>query len=323
MSRSALLLCAFVAAGAGLQDGPRHTISGRIVASDGRVPEKVELLVWQGQGDGGGGGGGAPVPVAADGSFTTSPLPPGSYVLNVGPGPLSPREPDGEGGLAIVELGSADVTGVSVRTGRFALRGKYVMRGDDPAAKWPSHIHVMAMLVAGNAPSVSVTADGAPNGEFVLRNAFGLRILRPGYTLQPGVRWSFAAVLLDGVDVTDVQTDFSAKPDATLEVVFTQHAATIEGTVTTAAGEPVTGAWIVEMSANPALWQTTTYKFQTGRDGRFSTRIRPARYLLAALPATPYQVRPVLGDLAALAARATPVTTVAGERTVVHLRLPR
>lgn len=45
--------------------------------------------------------------------------------------------------------------------------------------------------------------------------------------------------------------------------------------------------------------------------------------LLAALPATPYQVKPILGDLPALAVRATPVTPVARERTVVHLRLPR
>jgi hypothetical protein len=321
MSRSALLLCAFVASGAWLQDGPRHTISGRVVDSNGRVPSKVELFVWEEDGIGGSGGG--PVAVAADGSFTTPPLQPGTYVLNVGPGPISRREPDDEGGLAIVELGPTDVTGLSIRTRRYALRGKYVMRGDDPAAKWPPHIHVMAMLVAGRASAVSVTADGAPNGEFILRNAFGPRILRPGYTLDGGPRWSFSQVLLDGVDVTDVPTDFSAKPDATLEVVFTQHSAAIEGTVTTAAGEPAPGAWVVVLSANPALWQATIYKFQTGRDGRFTQRIRPARYLLAALPATPYQVQPVLGDLPVLAARATPVTVVARERASVDLRLPR
>jgi hypothetical protein len=41
------------------------------------------------------------------------------------------------------------------------------------------------------------------------------------------------------------------------------------------------------------------------------------------LPATPYQVQPILGDLAALAARATPVTAVARERVGVQLQLPR
>ena len=200
MSSCALLVCAFFAAGAWPQDAPRHTISGRVVGSDGRVPPKVELFVWQGTGAGGGSGG--PIDVAADGSFTTPPLQPGSYVLNVGPGPISRKDPDGEGGLAIVELGPTDVTGLSIRTRRYALRGKYLMRGDDPAAKWPSHIHVLAMLAARGAPSVSVMSEGAPNGEFILRNVFGPRILRPGWTPEPGVRRSFAAVLLDGVDVT-------------------------------------------------------------------------------------------------------------------------
>jgi hypothetical protein len=203
------------------------------------------------------------------------------------------------------------------------MRGKYVMRGDDSAAKWPSYIHVVAIPVGGDAPRRSVTSEGASNGEFVLRNVFGPRILSPGYTLD-GTRWWFGGVLLDGVDVTDVPTDFSAKSDAKLEVVFIQHPAVIEGTVTTASGEPAAGAWVVILSANPALWQTpTTYKFQAGRDGRFTQRIRPARYLLAALPATPYQVQPILGDLPALAARATSVTAVDRARAPVELRLPR
>ena len=194
---------------------------------------------------------------------------------------------------------------------------------DDPGAPWPPYIHVVSIPVGDDPSQQHVTSEGAPDGGFILRDAFGPRILRPGWTPAPGTHWSFAAVLLDGVDVTDVPTDFSKKPDAKLEVVFTQHPAVIEGTVTTASGEPAAGAWIVEMSANPALWGTTTYKFQAGRDGRFSTRLHPARYLLAALPATPYQVQPILGDLSVLAARATPVTAVERERAVVQLRLPQ
>jgi len=220
-------------------------------------------------------------------------------------------------------VGAPDAGVPATLVGRGVMRGQYVMRADDPAAKWPPYIHVIAMRVGGDALERTVTSEEMPNGEFILRNVFGPHILRPGWTPEPGVRWSFAAVLLDGVDVTDVPTDFSAKPDAKLEVVFTQHPALIEGTVITAAGEPAAGAWIVEMSANPALWDLTTYKFQTGRDGRFSSGIRPGRYLLAALPPTPYQVTPALGALPALAARATPLMAVAGERTSVELRLPR
>ena len=145
---------------------------------------------------------------------------------------------------------------------RFAASS--VMRGDDPAAKWPSFIHVIAIPITGDAAAAGVTSEGAPNGEFVLRDAFGPRSSAQGYTRERGVRWSFAAVLLDGVDVTDVPTDFSAKPDATLEVVFTQNPAVIDGTVTTAAGEPAAVAWVVVLSANAALWPTTTEKFPGG-----------------------------------------------------------
>jgi hypothetical protein len=203
------------------------------------------------------------------------------------------------------------------------IRGKFVMRSDNAAAKWPSSIHAVPLLVAGGV-QVSGISEGAPNGEFILRNAFGPRVLRAGYTLEPGFRWSFSQVLLDGVDVTDIPTDFSKKPDAKLEVVFTQHAGSVEGMVTTASGEPAGGAWIIELSANPALWQPGLItKFQAGRDGRFSSRIRSARYLLAALPATPYQVQPAFGDPAALAARATAVTVGEGKRVEIQLRLPQ
>ena len=314
------VLCTVLASSAGIQVGPRPTISGHVVDSARRVPAHVELYVWQANG---GGSSGGPVVVAADGSFTTPPLLPVTCVLNVGPGPISPVDPGGEGALAIVELGSANVTGVTLETRRSVLRGKFVMRGDDAAAKWPSSIHVTPLLVAGGV-QLSGISEGAPNGEFILRNAFGPRLLRPGYILTPGFRWSFSQVLLDGVDVTDIPTDFSRKPDAKLEVVFTQHAGTVEGLVTSASGQPAAGAWIIELSANPALWQPGLItKFQAGRDGRFSSRIRPARYLLAALPATPYQVQPVLDDPAALAARATAVTVGEGKRVEIQLRLPQ
>jgi hypothetical protein len=205
----------------------------------------------------------------------------------------------------------------------YALRGRYVMRSDDPAAKWPTHIHITPIRVPEGSPSTGGISDGAPNGEFILRNVFGLHVLRPGYTLDSGSKWWPAEVLLDGVDVTDVPTDFSRKPDAKLEVVFTQHPATIEGTVTTDTGGPAAGAWVLRLSANPALWQpVTTQKIQADRQGRFSYSVRAGRHLVVAIPATPYQVRPVLDNLAALATRATSVTLKDRERVSVTLRLP-
>jgi hypothetical protein len=313
-------------AGDGLQDsGGGHTIAGRVLDAQGRVPQGVALFLYTRDG-GEGSYSQAPVPLAKDGSFTTRRMPRGTYVLDVGPDPRGSMDADVDGGLAVVDLDTTDVTGVAITTRRSALRGRYVMRSDNPAAKWPSHIHVLATLVEGaDAPEVSVMSQGAPNGEFVLRNAFGRRILRTGYTLASGERWWPESVLLDGVDVTNIPTDFSAKPNAKLEVTFTQHPARIAGRVTTATGQPAPGAWVVVFGADPTLWRrwaSTTEVVQTVSGGRFSSTTTPGRYVVVALPATPYQVRPILPDFATLAARATAVTVRDREHVDVQLELP-
>jgi hypothetical protein len=44
-------------------------------------------------------------------------------------------------------------------------------------------------------------------------------------------------VILNGVDVTNASTDFSAYENAQLEIVFTRHPARIAGTVTDTQGQ--------------------------------------------------------------------------------------
>ncbi len=118
-------------------------------------------------------------------------------------------------------------------------------------------------------------ADGAPAGRFVLRNAFGPRVLRSGYTLAPGSSWWPSQVILDGVDITNVPTDFSAHENGRLEVFFTQHPARIAGTVIDADGQPVRAPWILVASADRALWQewsTTSNVTQGNTTGQLLTR---------------------------------------------------
>lgn len=127
----------------------------------------------------------------------------------------------------------------------------------------------------------------SPGACFVLRNVFGPRVLRCGWVLATGSRWWFSRVMLDGVDVTNVPTDFSEHEDGKLEVVFTDHPARIAGTVTDARGAPVWAPWIVAMSADRALWQpwaTTNDVTQGNTTGRFSIAVKPGRYLVRAVP---------------------------------------
>jgi hypothetical protein len=198
------------------------------------------------------------------------------------------------------------------------------MQSDNPAAKWPSSISLVAQLVVDDgAYPVGVSGStGAPHGEFLLEDVLGPRVLRAGYQVD-GDRWWPWQVLLDGVDITDTPTDFSAHPDGRLEVVFTQHPARIEGTVVDADGHPVHGAWVVRFSADRALWTdwaSTTTKTQA-LEGRFSLAVRPGRYFVAAIPATRYQVRPRWPAFAALAALATEVTVTDRARATVFVKL--
>src|SRR5215213_6123376 len=174
---------------------PGRIISGRVVDASGSVPSNVGLCAAVR--DGPTSYSCRPVPIAADGSFRSTPLPPGTYALVVGPAPELPGDADVDGGLAFVELGERDVSGVTITVRRYRVRGKYVMRSNNPAARWPTHMHVTPLLVGPkDAPALSDISEGASNGEFVLHNVFGKRILRPGYSASGPDRWWFAGVLL-------------------------------------------------------------------------------------------------------------------------------
>ncbi len=124
-------------------------------------------------------------------------------------------------------------------------------------------------------------------GKFVLRNAFGPRVVRCEYFLARGSAWWPSKVTLDGVDITNVPTDFSKHEDGQLEVVVTQTPARIVGTVTDAEGRPVNAPWIVVNAAERALWQhwaATSNVTQGDTKGRFSLAVLPGAYRVNAVP---------------------------------------
>jgi hypothetical protein len=233
--------------------------------------------------------GSTPVPVAPDGSFVTSTVRPGTKVLELVRTPHSATKRATTVALSIVTVSTADVSGVTVAVRRdTAITGTFRMESDNPKAEWPTQIVVNAWLAVAGAPFLgSTVAEGAPRGKFVLRNALGPRVLRCGYTLAPGSRWWPSRVVLDGKDITNVPTDFSAHENGHLEVTFTQHPARIAGTVTDAEGQPVRAPWILVWAADPKLWQewaTTSNVTQGDTSGRFSIAASPGRCVVRAVP---------------------------------------
>jgi len=270
------------------EDG--HVISGRLLDPQRLLPENAQLLLGM---EHNGSFSSFPLAVAEDGSFTSPRLAPGMYVLNVRP-PSRPHELASARAFALVSLGSNDVTGVRVLARHdTTINGRFRMRSDDPGAAWPRQIVVQAFLALDGAPLLApVIADGADGGRFTLRNAFGPRVIRCGYSLgEGGSRWWPDRVLLNGVDITNVPTDFGQHNGAELEVWFTQHPARLCGRVVDSGHRPAPGAWVLLLPAEASLrqrWAETIDAQQADAQGRFTFCPLPGRYLLRAVPSATY-----------------------------------
>jgi hypothetical protein len=299
-----------------------HVISGRVVDPHRLRPEDAVLMLGT---ERDGGFSSVPVHMGADGSFVTQRLNPGTYVLEVVRTPHSRTKAAIVVGFSIVPVSTAEVAGVTVAVRRdTAILGRFRMESDNAAAEWPPHIVVYAFLALDGAPLLKGTvAEGAPAGRFVLRNAFGPRVLRCGYALANGNLWWPTRVLLDGADITNVPTDFSTLENRQLEVVFTQHPARFAGTVADRQGQPVTGAWILVCAVDRKLWQewaTTSHAVQADARGAFRFTSLPGRYLVRALPSTAFSSkRSALQQIERFASGAMPVEL--GHRELKTLNL--
>ena len=303
-----------------------YTISGRVLDPKGLKTKDAILQIWRRDPDGEGSSG-VPVPTAADGSFVTARVPSGTYLLEVVRTPYSTKAPATTVGLRMVTVTGANVDGADVEVHKdFALQGRFHMESDNPRAPWPPHIVVNAFVALhGTSLWKGTVADGAPGGRFVLRNAFGPRVVRPGYSLEPGVSWWPSRVLLDGKDVTNIPTDFSHHPNAQLEVVFTQHRAGLDGIVQTADGRPAPGAWVMLCAADPKLreaWATTSHAVRTDPTGRFRITTLPGSYLARAYAPNAFASRAIaLQHLADIEAGAQAVQVAEREFTSMRLIL--
>jgi len=211
-------------------------------------------------------------PTGEDGAFVIERVMPGAQVFivnHVGRSGLEyARVP-----LTLVD----DIDGLTIRLqAGVSVRGHVVFEGQAPAS-------LAALQVqARDGARVSVGIQPAADRSFTLEPLFGPTAIRVS-----GLKgWHLKSVLYGARDITDDVLEFShGGPD--LQVILTQRAATIRGTVTTAKGAPIEAA-VVVFSEDPALWNeraTTTKVTYSPGDGKYTLDgLRSGRYLAVAVP---------------------------------------
>jgi hypothetical protein len=277
------------------QSALAFTISGRAIDADGRRLDNLVLVIGT-EANGGFSAETSEIAPAPDGTFQTGKLPPGFYVLEVFTLPESLDNPGGAAGFAAVTLKDADVTGITITTRRPAsLTGRVRFESErDAEASHPSvTIHAM-LAIDGMRENHVKFARSSDDGSFELSGLHGPRLIRATVERRTNSApcW-LKAVLLDGVDVTNVPVDFVAKPHSRLEVVLAERPTAIVGIVNDEAGLPVEGAQVVVFPKDESLWaawSTAVHAGTTDENGRFwfVDAIPPGDYVAIALRAGTY-----------------------------------
>jgi Carboxypeptidase regulatory-like domain len=246
------------------------TVSGRVVDADGRPAPNATVSIG---GERDGGFMGESCDVGPDGVFRSRGLTPGLYVLE-GSAPAHDSATS-TGGYAVVTIRDGDVADVTVtlhRSTRVAGRVKFESERDVEAPHPTVVVHAM-LAVERMQINHATTAGVADDGTFTLSDIYGPRLIRVGYGGDGNTRpWWPKTVLLDGVNVTNVPIDFSTRPSAQLEVVFSDQPTAVVGVVHDEAGLPVEGARVIIFSSDAAMWAAWSTAVQTGisdENGRF------------------------------------------------------
>ena len=265
-------------------ESPTFTIAGRVIDADGRAVRNVAL--WIGR-ESDGGFSAEEYQVEGDGTFVSGPLAPGDYVLDAS----AEAGDDGAGpstsGFAPVALKKGNVSGVVVTLHPSAtVQGRVRFESERDAPPLHPRVTIRAVLaVERMRENHSVVAVAAEDETFTLAALHGPRLIRAdaerGSSRAP---WWLKSVLLDGEDVTNVPIDFSAKPSARLEVIFSDRPTAVVGIVHDEAGLPVESARVVLFSKDPSMWAAWSTAVQAGvsdENGRF--------WFVDAMPAGDYR----------------------------------
>lgn len=269
----------------------------------------------------------------ADGTFEFVRVPPAEYVIQADTDPSSSRSegarPRGvldEFTAAFVTVAGTDVAGVALRTSPGSTAAGRITLDGQVGEFFHNEIDLMAVPVdldlslnrrtsyMGIGPDLTVGIGGLT----------GPRVFR--LTRAPR-EWALKAVLLNGVDITDIPLNFGATSQSVrdLEIVLTERASEVSGRVNDARGRGVPDATVVVFSGDRQSWGPAS-RFvataKTGRDGTFSIRgLPPADYFAAAVDSVADGEWQAAEFLDAVFPDATRSTLFDGDKLSVHLRL--
>jgi protocatechuate 3,4-dioxygenase beta subunit len=267
--------------------------------------------------------------IGAEGTFVFPNVPPGEYVIQAYRGRPNAHS-EGEFGAAVVTVGTADVTGVIVRTSSGSpVTGRFRFDVDDPTAiPRPSDLELAALPVDFDAsPNNAASADIHRDWTFELSGLHGPRRLQlvrtpPGFGLEE--------IRVNGADVTDrpLPLGTDAQALANVEVVVTDRVTELSGSVVDDRARPVAAASVIVFSTDRQQWYPASRylrQLAAGPDGVFRvTGLPSGSYFAAAVTAIPIDAEDAWQDprfLESIVPGAPTIGIASRQRAVVTLRL--
>ena len=229
------------------------------------------------------------VAVGADGSFVVANITPGDYAITATVG--GPERPEHrqqpEAGFQPIVVDSSDVEGVVVSmTKSVEVAGRFVL--EETAVPFPqpqgSGLFLSARLAGDQlrGQGSSVMAHAGEDRTFLFKRMFGKRTFDVA-NIPRG--WFVKSIRYGGRDIIDEATELKAGTDpSALEVVLSNRGAAVTGRVTDDRGNPVRGARVFLLPANPARVSRFPAYVTTSETGSFRAGPqRPGDYVLVAL----------------------------------------
>jgi hypothetical protein len=223
--------------------------------------------------------------ISGDGSFSIRNVPPGRYILRArGNNAEWPQF-----GAMPISVSGTDLTDLSVTLSQGATIIGTV--SFPPALSTPlpdlGQVRISSVAVQAGFPDSQARVE-KDNSFKIVAVAAGSHLIRPSGQLRG---WSLKSVVLDGHDITDTPIEVrSGQEISRVSITFTDAVSEINGTLTTAQGNPVTDYTVLAFSTDSTFWRPQSRHIATARpdqNGKFRIRnLPPGDYYLATVDPT-------------------------------------